>query len=468
VAFRPKSTQKYLSWSVQNARSMDVSFTAWKQNVEEAKTLSGDSFSFLFDRRYKNRLNRMSRIFFEAYVRATKELASTEDRFPSLSEIDSHMESGAVYAFKDRLMKNTDFFEEAKISGVSYLVPRAEMFIDSSGTYTDLRFDFHSGEVTLPSRRKTPLVEHPLEASEEEEEKKKKKKEAGSQAPEAAAEESAAGEITAEGRGEEESGEEGPIAEEGGARKSPAEVSLELDEGRAIGEAPLSKSPDRAEIDEREISGIEEALAPDDHPAPAPKRELPSKAAGGGPESLPARLRAGDRLPKKARPLSWKMGLAFIGFVVLAIFAVHTGFIFPNEGDAGAVQYYAQLENKSGGSDLVLDIENPSSMESAIEMLLPDGAERSISAKGGVITISHENGTRISLNSSSDANIRVNLSRDCESLPITLRLAVPSGYDAGLVVHGEDYLVNRNRESIILRFNASQERVGFVQSFRSI
>jgi len=29
-------------------------------------------------------------------------------------------------------------------------------------------------------------------------------------------------------------------------------------------------------------------------------------------------------------------------------------------------------------------------------------------------------------------------------------------------------LVNRNRESIILRFNASQERVGFVQSFRSI
>ncbi|MBN1323952.1 MAG: hypothetical protein JW986_08175 [Methanotrichaceae archaeon] len=441
---------------------MDVSFTAWKQNVEEAKTLSGDSFSFLFDRRYKNRLNRMSRIFFEAYVRATKELASKEDRFPSLSEIDSHMESGAVYAFKDRLMKNTDFFEEAKISGVSYLVPRAEMFIDSSGTYTDLRFDFHNGEVTLPSRRKTPLVEHPLEASEEGKEENKKK-EAGSQAPEAAPEESATGESSTE-----EIGEEGKIAEEGIARKSPSRVSPEIDEERAIEEAPLSKPPDRAEIDERESSGFEEALPPDDHPASAPEREIPDRAAGGGPESPPARLRAGDRLPKKAGPLSWRMGLALIGFVVLAILAVQTGFIFPSEGEAGAVQYYAQLENKTGGSDLVLDIENPSSMESAIEMLLPDGAERSISAKGGVITISHENGTRISLNSSSDASIRVNLSRDCESLPIILRLAVPSGYDAGLVVHGEDYLVNRNRESIILRFNASRERVGFVQSFRSV
>ena len=39
----------------------------------------------------------MSRVFFEAYVKATKELAAQEDRFPSLSEIDAQMESGAVY-----------------------------------------------------------------------------------------------------------------------------------------------------------------------------------------------------------------------------------------------------------------------------------------------------------------------------------------------------------------------------------
>jgi hypothetical protein len=136
---------------------MDVSFSAWRHSREESLQLKGDSFSFLFDRRYTNRLNRMSRVFFEAYVAATKELAAQEDRFPSLSEIDARMESGAVYAFKDRLMKNTEFFEEVKISGVSYLVPRALKFVDASGTYTDLILNFEEGSVALPTRRKTPL-----------------------------------------------------------------------------------------------------------------------------------------------------------------------------------------------------------------------------------------------------------------------------------------------------------------------
>ncbi len=136
---------------------MDVSFSAWRHSREESLQLKGDSFSFLFDRRYTNRLNRMSRVFFEAYVVATKELAAQEDRFPSLSEIDAKMESGAVYAFKDRLMKNTEFFEEVKISGVSYLVPRALKFVDVSGTYTDLILNFEEGIVVLPTRRKTPL-----------------------------------------------------------------------------------------------------------------------------------------------------------------------------------------------------------------------------------------------------------------------------------------------------------------------
>ena len=137
---------------------MDVSFSAWRHSREESLQLKGDSFSFLFDRRYTNRLNRMSRVFFEAYVVATKELAAQEDRFPSLSEIDAKMESGAVYAFKDRLMKNTEFFEEVKISGVSYLVPRALKFVDVSGTYTDLILNFEEGIVVLPTRRKTPSL----------------------------------------------------------------------------------------------------------------------------------------------------------------------------------------------------------------------------------------------------------------------------------------------------------------------
>src|SRR5512139_3276379 len=121
---------------------MDVSVSSWLSTREENLVVKRESFAFLFDRQSTNRLNRMSRIFFEAYVVATKELAAQEDRFPSLSEIDAKMESGAVYAFKDRLMKNTEFFEEVKISGVSYLVPRALKFVDVTGTYTDLILNF--------------------------------------------------------------------------------------------------------------------------------------------------------------------------------------------------------------------------------------------------------------------------------------------------------------------------------------
>lgn len=132
---------------------MDVSFSSWKL-ANEGKgplPLSGESFAFLFDRRYTNRLNRMSRVFFEAYAKATAELALSEDRFPSLSEVEAKMEGGAVYAFKDRLMKNTEFFDEVKISGVSYLIPKASHFVDSAGVYTDLIFDFDRGRSHCPA-----------------------------------------------------------------------------------------------------------------------------------------------------------------------------------------------------------------------------------------------------------------------------------------------------------------------------
>ncbi|HPJ31069.1 MAG TPA: hypothetical protein PLZ42_06720, partial [Methanothrix sp.] len=109
---------------------MDVSYSVWREVAADRLELAGDSFTFLFDRRYSNRLNRMSRVFFEAYAKATSEVSAEEDRFPSLSEIESRMESGAIYAYKDRLMRSTGFFEEVKISGISYLIPRARRFVD--------------------------------------------------------------------------------------------------------------------------------------------------------------------------------------------------------------------------------------------------------------------------------------------------------------------------------------------------
>ena len=59
-------------------------------------------------------------------------------------------------------MKNTEFFEEVKISGVSYLVPRALKFSDVGGTYTDLILNFEEGIVMLPTRRKTPYIQTDL------------------------------------------------------------------------------------------------------------------------------------------------------------------------------------------------------------------------------------------------------------------------------------------------------------------
>ena len=145
---------------------MEVSYSAWCSVADESRVVGGESFSFLFDRRYTNRLNRMSRVFFEAYVKAATELAVEEDRFPSLSEIESRMESGAIYAYKDRLMRTTDFFDEVKISGISYLMPQAKRFIDETDTYSDLILDFDQGAVTLPKRKKVYRAEGSEDAEE--------------------------------------------------------------------------------------------------------------------------------------------------------------------------------------------------------------------------------------------------------------------------------------------------------------
>ena len=97
---------------------MDVSYSVWREIAADKLEVGGESFSFLFDRRYSNRLNRMSRVFFEAYATATSEVSAEEDRFPSLSEIESRMESGAIYAYKDRLMRSTGFWTGAALGAI--------------------------------------------------------------------------------------------------------------------------------------------------------------------------------------------------------------------------------------------------------------------------------------------------------------------------------------------------------------
>ncbi len=390
---------------------MDVSFSAWRHSREESLQLKGDSFSFLFDRRYTNRLNRMSRVFFEAYVAATKELAAQEDRFPSLSEIDAKMESGAVYAFKDRLMKNTEFFEEVKISGVSYLVPRALKFVDSNGTYTDLILSFDEGTVVLPTRRKTPLLPEPRTSSPPDVE------EPQSLEPEREALESDAISATND------------LPET--TPESYSQIFDEVTEPVATNGA--SSSPEHL-MDEKDAT-MPSAKEPE-MPAGRKKMKLPSRA------------------------------IMLLGFVTLLAIAAVVFYISSSMVVSPIqVEYSAYLSNSSNESYLGLDITNPKGMANDMEMTLPPNIDQSISARGGIVTISHGSSTRVRMNSSSDASVKIYLQGNWTTIPATLSFAAPNGYDTSLQVHGKDYFVTRKNETLILMFNLTGEGVRFEQSY---
>ena len=405
---------------------MDVSFSAWRHSREESLQLKGDSFSFLFDRRYTNRLNRMSRVFFEAYVAATKELAAQEDRFPSLSEIDAKMESGAVYAFKDRLMKNTEFFEEVKISGVSYLVPRALKFVDVAGIYTDLILNFEEGTVVLPTRRKIPLPPD-------------------SQIP----------------GGDEETGEAQAAQSEEITPPAAPEESWEEEEEAEVPSYP-QHLPETYEEMGPAPEGAEAAASPLPAQTPAAREEravsYPSKEPNREP-NRPAGEEKKSGLPMKA--------IAVLGAAILLALAVFFLYSPPTTPpvETTLVAYSAYLSNASNESYMGLDIANPEAMANDIEISLPPDIDQAISARGGVVTISHGNNTTVRLNSSSDASVRIYLQGNWTAIPTGLSFAAAEGYDTSLQVHGQDYDITRKNETLILMFNLTGEGISFEQSY---
>lgn len=371
----------------------------------------------------------MSRVFFDAYVVATKELAAQEDRFPSLSEIDAKMESGAVYAFKDRLMKNTEFFEEVKISGVSYLVPRALKFIDVTGTYTDLILSFDEGAVVMPTRRKTPappeLEPSPAERAIE---------------PEAHEMEEAKPEL------------------------SPAQVRTEEPPATSVSYPP--HIPETfAEIEEPAELPTAAAPVPEPTQARAEPAQPPQE-----PAAFAAPKQKSDSKVEDAKNAGFKPQPLMIALAVLAILLVAGAAVFLAGGpiQPGApimVEYKAYLSNSSNDSYLGLDISNPKGMPSEMEMMLPRNIDQSISSRGGTVTISHAKNTAVRLNSSSDANVKIYLMGNWTTIPVSLSLTTPAGYDSSLVVHGKDYFVTRKNDSLILMFNLTGEGVSFEQSF---
>ncbi len=364
----------------------------------------------------------MSRVFFEAYVVATKELAAQEDRFPSLSEIDAKMESGAVYAFKDRLMKNTEFFEEVKISGVSYLVPRALKFVDSTGTYTDLILNFDEGTVNLPTRRKTPSLPEPDMSSQEEEEPE-------SQEPEHEVPETAA-----------------------------VPVTQDLPETKHEEAKPESYSHVFENISETLATAKEAAKPPETPPAKVETIPTPATSFSAKEQDLP---------PRPGKMSSQSMAIALVSFVILLTVAA---FVLFFNGPATTespilVDYSAYLSNSSNESYLGLDITNPKGMPNDIEMTLPPDIDESISARGGIVTISHGAYTMVRMNTSTDASVKIYLQGNWTTIPVSLSFASLADYDTSLLVHGKDYHETRKNETLILNFNLTGEGVKFEQSY---
>ena len=402
---------------------MDVSFSAWRHSREESLQLKGDSFSFLFDRRYTNRLNRMSRVFFEAYVVATKELAAQEDRFPSLSEIDAKMESGAVYAFKDRLMKNTEFFEEVKISGVSYLVPRALKYVDVTGTYTDLILNFEEGTVVLPTRRKTPsLPEITMPLIEE---------------------------AVPKTLPVDESANKAPVIAEDSMRREEAEPKLP------------SYPQHTPEAFEEIFTAMETANA-------TSPSEIAEKTAATAPS--PAKEPPKTTLPIKKMAMTPKvvalLGAAILLAVVAAIWISSEPTLSPTSVQPPVlVGYSAYLYNNSNESYLGLNITNPEGMANDMEMALPPDIDQSISARGGIVTISHAENTLVRMNSSGDASVKIYLQGNYTTIPVGLSFYAPEGFETSLQVHGKDYFVTRKNETSVLMFNLTEEGVSFEQSY---
>lgn len=491
---------------------MDVSYSVWREIAAEKLEVGGESFSFLFDRRYSNRLNRMSRVFFEAYAKATSEVSAEEDRFPSLSEIESRMESGAIYAYKDRLMRSTGFFEEVKISGISYLIPKARRFVDETGTYTDIILDLEKGEVVLPRREKPSAIARSEGAGPEDESTAEEGLEVGAEdlteaevepsselvaAEEASQEDAEPAQKILEEKAEEARSEETAIetkAEEalpekemvgiGAEERSPAEAGAETPRTEAAIEAeppkveePLERAP--AEIEIEEEAPIEEE--------PEPKIEtMETETKTAEPQRKPPAAKRTAAPPKKPHTPEKKPSEGFgawardhksplLALAALAIVIVLAGFYIwsPLTPELPAtpvppsdfVSYSAYLTNATGNTYLNLDVTNPKGLESKVELVMPPDVDKSISATGGIVTISYTNNTVIQLVSSNNASISVALTDEYVLVPVTFNLAIPQGYESSVLVYDKDYKVSRTNSTISLWCNCSDDHLDFDQIY---
>ena len=122
-----------------------------------------------------------------------------------------------------------------------------------------------------------------------------------------------------------------------------------------------------------------------------------------------------------------KIKIASLGLIALIVVLAAGSYFFglvPSgpSSPSKTVYYSSFLSNTSQGNFLGLDITNHDGFSDEIEMVLPPDIDKSISSRGGVITISHAGNTSIRLNTSSDASVRLYLSRNWTAVPVILSL----------------------------------------------
>lgn len=128
----------------------EISYSRWDREVPDRLKVDGSSFDALFNARFPDRPKGVMKSFLDAFATAAGE-SIRENRFPKLNEVQERMEKGEVYSVKRRFMEGTEFFDETSMQAVgTYLKPRAREFVDASGRYSSLVFDFERGVVQFP------------------------------------------------------------------------------------------------------------------------------------------------------------------------------------------------------------------------------------------------------------------------------------------------------------------------------
>ena len=96
--------------------------------------------------------------------------------------------------------------------------------------------------------------------------------------------------------------------------------------------------------------------------------------------------------------------------------------------------------------------------------LCPKISDQSISARGGIVTISHGENTLVRMNSTGDASVKIYLPGQLDNNSCRLQLLCAGRLDTNLLVHGWDHFARKNETSVLM-FNLTEVGVSFEQSY---